>query len=1011
MFVSSEQFSLLKLRWVCAVSALLLCHFVADLQFARAAETNAPPAYTVRVFETEAGLPQNSIISMAQTRDGYLWLGTINGLARFDGQRCTVFDEENTPGLKSSPIMVLFEDSHGNLWIGTQTAGTVIMRNGRIIVPGKGELPAGGIERRLIAMCEDADGAVWLYHANGELWRYLDGNLRRFVLPADGGQPKSIMKETNGPVWVATSRAQYAIGSIRENTALELPVRENGPTYFAFDSFVPSPRGGYWRLANLEIQKCITNRLDPNFAPVRYPWLLQAREIPAACEDRDGSLLVGTKGVGLFRIGRDGRVTTNEGLSNDTILSLLLDREGTLWVGTDGGGLNRVRRQRFESVEATVQNWTVQSVCEDRQGGLWIGSHGSGLSYWKNGTNRLYGAEYVRTVFVDHAGRVWVGTDDSGLFQVQGDKFLRVNGNGLINSQVQAIHQDRSGTLWFGTLSGLISWDERDWKRYTTKDGLASEVITAIADDKEGNLWIGTRGGGISRLRDGRFTSFRKTDGLPSDDISSLWSDADGVLWIGTFSSGLARLQNGRCTRYTTQDGLSSKYLGYIVEDSDGNLWIGSNHGVLRIPKHALNDFANGSTKSIPCRAYGRSDGLPTPECTTGSQPGALLGHDGKLWLPTIKGLVFVDPKQLTPNTNPPPVTIDAVLIDDEPVIPGSAKGEREVIMRPGQEHLEIQYSSLNLSAPERARFRYHLEGYEKDWTEAGNTRVAHYRKLPPGQYTFHVMACNEDVVWNEVGSSLLVIVQTPFWKKWWFSTATAVCVFALIAGIVRYVSTQKLLRQVALLKQQEALEKERARIARDIHDQVGASLTQVALLGELVEADKDAPEEIESHAKQISQTARETTRALDEIVWTVNPQNDTLEGLVNYICKYAQDYLAVAGVRYRFELPAELPTRSIAPDVRHNVFLASKEAVTNIVRHAKASEARIRMRVETNSFTLEIEDNGRGLGGLDQEAAARRNGLKNMRKRMEDIGGTFDIKSGNDGGALVCLSVPLKSE
>jgi signal transduction histidine kinase len=336
---------------------------------------------------------------------------------------------------------------------------------------------------------------------------------------------------------------------------------------------------------------------------------------------------------------------------------------------------------------------------------------------------------------------------------------------------------------------------------------------------------------------------------------------------------------------------------------------------------------------------------------------------------------------------------------------------EPDVMLEPGDDRIEIYYSSLNLAAPERARFRYWLEGWEKDWIEADTTRVARYSKLPAGAYTFHVTASNEDGVWNENGASFaLTVLPTPppFWRTWWFLTFGPLVLIAAIIGIVYYISTQKLQQQLGVLRQQEALQKERARIARDIHDQVGASLTQVALLGELVETDKNLPEEVELHGRQISQTARETTRALDEIVWTVNPQNDTLEGLVNYICKNAQDYLAVAGVRYRFDVPSRVPALPLPPDVRHNVFLASKEAVTNIVKHAKATSAWLRMKLENDVFTVEIEDNGRGVAGLDLNAPRVRNGLKNMQKRMEDVSGTFHLGPGSEGGALVRLTVPL---
>jgi len=300
------------------------------------------------------------------------------------------------------------------------------------------------------------------------------------------------------------------------------------------------------------------------------------------------------------------------------------------------------------------------------------------------------------------------------------------------------------------------------------------------------------------------------------------------------------------------------------------------------------------------------------------------------------------------------------------------------------------------------------LAGYEWERTESGNPRVARYSKLPPAHYRFQVTACNEDGVWNEAGSALALMVQPPFWRTWWFLAGTAVGFLGTIIGLVHYFSTQKLQRQLENLRQREAIERERARIARDIHDQLGASLTQVSMLGELVESDKSFPVEVEAHARQICQTARETTRALDEIVWTVNPSNDTLDGLITYVCKNAQDYLAMAGLRYRLDVPAQLPDAPISPEARHNLFLASKEAITNVVRHAQASSVWIRLRLEPPTFSLEIEDNGRGVAGRDEKTAQWRNGLRNMRKRMEDIGGSFFIGPAPGGGTLVRLSAPF---
>jgi signal transduction histidine kinase len=448
-----------------------------------------------------------------------------------------------------------------------------------------------------------------------------------------------------------------------------------------------------------------------------------------------------------------------------------------------------------------------------------------------------------------------------------------------------------------------------------------------------------------------------------------------------------------------------------LVEDGQGYLWIGSNAGIMRMQKKELNAFAHGLTAFIPCRAYGKPDGLPTRECTLGSQPAACCSRDGKLWFPTVKGLVSVHPAQLNPNPYPPPVMIEDALIDGQSQNTNAlcAWLPQLLIVPAGKERLEIHYTSLNLAAPDKGRFKYRMEGYETAWTEAGNSRVARYSKVPPGNYRFQVMACNEDGVWNERGATLALTVVPPLWRTWWFISAVAAGLLGTVIAVVHYLSTQKLQRQLERLKHQEALQKERSRIAQDIHDQLGASLTQVSLLSELVESDKDRPEEVEGHARQISQTACETTRVLDEIVWAVNPANDTLDGLITYVSKYAQEYLSVAGLRYRQDIPAQLPSVVIPPEFRHHIFLAFKEAVTNIVRHAAASAVWVRLRLAPATFILEIQDNGRGIVGLDEKVTQSRNGLRNMRKRMEGIGGGFAISPAPEGGTLVGLTAPLQ--
>ncbi|MCL5096049.1 MAG: histidine kinase [Candidatus Omnitrophica bacterium] len=1008
------------------------------------ASFEADNPYIIDSWSVDDGLPQSTVTSILQSRDGYLWFGTINGLVRFDGQRFTVFDEYNTPGLNSSWIVQLFEDSQGRLWIGTETAGVVMIKDGQVnrlgigqagaetagaVVIKDGQAGRSGIgqatsEKRLASVCEDSEGAVWLYTADGQIWRYGKGRFDNTFLFGQGfhASYRAIIAEPSGPVWVATDRSQSAVGSVLDPGSIELPIEENMPVR-RLDYLLSSPSGGYWRLADGRVQKCRTNTVERDFGP--YPW--GSAPVRAACEDRQGNLVVGTQGSGVFWFddqGRASRLSTKQGLSSDVILALCVDREGNLWVGTDGGpdskGLNRVKRRSFAVLDVSRGPFgnAVQSACEDDQGGLWIGSIGGGITYWKGSVQQHYGfnqglaSTNVWSVYVARNGDVWAGTWGAGLFrfQKQNGLFQRAAGPEATQRFIHAIYQDHSGALWVGTQNGLGRLDTNGWTMFTSANGLSADEVQAIAEDDRGNLWIGTVGGGLNRLHDGQFSAYHKQDGLPSEDISALYVDRDGILWIGTSGSGLARWQDGKVTRLTTRDGLLSNSINFMIQDDHGCLWIGSNAGIMRVQKRELNDFAAGRTTFVSCRAYGKPDGLPTRECTFGSQPAGCLGRDGRLWFPTSRGLVTVDPTQLHPNIHPPPVIIESVLINGQLQNTNALCTEvaQPVVIPPGKERLEIRYTSLNLSAAERARFKYRLEGHETDWTQAGNSHVARYSRLPPGRYNFQVKACNEDGVWNETGSTLALIVEPPYWRTWWFLSLSTACILGMIIGIVHYLSTQKLQRQLERLAQQEALSKDRSRIAQDIHDQLGASLTQVSLLSEIVQSDKDNPGEVESHARQIYQTTRETTRVLDEIVWAVNPSNDTLDSLVSYACKYAQDFLSMAGLRYRLDVPTQLPAIVIPPEFRHNVFLAFREAITNVVRHAAASSVWIRLRLDSATFILEIEDNGRGIRGLDEKAARTRNGLRNMRRRMEGIGGSFALDSGPEGGALVRLTAPL---
>ena len=971
-------------------AGLPLCLFALVLSAAAGTPAESNPPFIVDSWTVEngpgKGPPDNEIISVLQTHDGYLWLGTLHGLVRFDGIKFTVFNVNNTPGLISDRIVYLYEDKQTNLWVGTESSGLLRMRDGVVQKFDPGE--AAG---KIIYADEDAAGTVWFCTDNGYIFGIRDGKLspppatfstqllyyRAFRLRVSAANPVS---------WdLQNGRVKYTRGDMPEKDCGAYPWQFN-PVFTYF-------------------------RSSAGIVPIQFD-----ANVMAVCLDSDGNLIVGTHDDGIYWYDVDGNfrhISAVDGLSDKTVLSAFVDRAGNLWIGTDGGGLDRIKRKMFSTPAGFPAN-DVQSLSADANGGLWMAFNAAGVSHWDetNGLKNLAigRASNAWTVLVDRQQQVWAGTRDEGLFQLRGGRFQPAPGAAILGLAIFALFEGQDGQLWAGTQNGLANFDGQKWKLFTTRDGLSDNSIRAIAEDASGNLWVGTASSGLNSFKDGKFIAHHAAaNGLPGDDISCLYAEEEGVLWVGTGGHGLARLENGKWARYATTNGLVSDSINYITEDDAGYLWIGCNAGLMRLPRKSLNDFAAGRTNVISCRTYGKADGLPTRECSAGSQPATCRTSDGKLWFPTIKGLASVDPADLKPSPRSPLLMIESIIVDrrEQKTNQLLSTWLPSITIPPGSEELEIHYTALSFSAPELVRFRCWLENHETTWSEASEERVARYPKLPPGHYTFHVKASNEDNVWSGDNAAVLVVIVRPlFWQTGWFRLVVIVFVLGMVAAGVRYISTQKLQRQLQSLRQREALERERARIARDLHDQLGANLTQVALLGEMAEADKDAPSEVESHAQQISQTARETTRSLDEIVWVVNPANDTLDGLVNYAGKYAQEYLALAGLRCRAHFPAQLPAMTIPPEVRHNVFLAFKEAIHNIVKHAQATEARIRLRLEPGRFILEVEDNGRGMG--NQPAPQNRNGLRNMKKRMDDIHGDFSISGGADGGTVVRLKIPI---
>jgi signal transduction histidine kinase len=447
----------------------------------------------------------------------------------------------------------------------------------------------------------------------------------------------------------------------------------------------------------------------------------------------------------------------------------------------------------------------------------------------------------------------------------------------------------------------------------------------------------------------------------------------------------------------------------------------------LRASKADLNRCADGELKSVRCLSYGKAEGLASEKCSGGFQPGVCKTADGRLWFPTTKGLAIIDPGNFTTNTVPPPVVIEELLVEGQPVkFQGPKAADRGadsasvLQIPPGKQRFELRYTGLSFAAPDKVRFKYRLEGLESEWGEAGTKRVAQYSYLPPGTYNFRVIACNNDDVWNEEGASLSFRVLPHVWQAWWFKIALAVAAAGAVAVVAISVTRRRVRWRLGQLEQQRALERERSRIARDIHDDLGASLTRITLLSQSVRSELESGHRAGADVDQIYSTARELTRSMDEIVWAVNPQHDTLDSLVTYLGRFAQHFLSAAGIRCRLDVPLDLPALALTAEIRHNVFLAFKEALHNVVKHAKATEVRLSLELRPEGFMLVIADNGRGFTWHPGQDPATEpddghrlvsgNGLTNMQKRLEEIGGCCGWDTAPGEGTRAKLVVVVKA-
>jgi ligand-binding sensor domain-containing protein/signal transduction histidine kinase len=988
--------------------------------------------YHAEIWTTDRGLPQNTIQCLLQSRNGYLWVGTPSGLARFDGLRFASFDRNNTPALNSDDILCLAQGVDDILWIGTSD-GLVRFKEHRFKRFTTTELIPGLPTQQVFAVCPEPAGGVWL-GANGLLAHLQDG---RFTVVTNlGSRICSILQDQAGCLWVGTAQAvlrreaetnewspvylsefspggfdksvyQERSGSLWFGNEVGLWRYEKGQhsVYRAkqglsgglVKGFAQDPSGDIWVVAGHRLHRL----RDGRFSRVGVEAGLPDDGVSCVWPDREGNIWVGTSRSGLVRLHPCQFVTYNsrDGLADDKVVSISASPDGILWFATDAG-LSRFSNEKFSTLTAPpspdIVEWNaLRSVLADGSGEVWAGGQalftvkGERLECWEPRAQRFF--RFVDSLYRDSAGALWA-TTESGLWRLKGTERDLYTVPGWTN-----IFNDGARP---GELAGCtVHTNAPPWPR-----------PLGVLEDRQGNLWIGSKGAGLHCFHNGQFTSFTTANGLTSEYAGPLKADPDGTLWVGS-DRGLNRLKDGCITRYTTAEGLAENIVGNLLEDDQGWLWTMGHRGLHRMLKQELIEFAEGKRSGITAISYGTADGMLSAEANVGYFPNACQTADGLLWFPTTRGVLVVEPHLLETRDVPPPVVLEQVLADGEIIYGDGARPAVKAHLAPGRARLlEFHYTASLFHAPEQVRFKYKLEGHDSQWGEAGTRRTAVYTDVAPGKYRFRVLALSPQGLESENPAEFAFSLAPHLYQTRWFYALTAL-------GAVLSVGSLHRLRVVRLARRQQLeheleLALERERIAKDMHDDLGASLTQIGLLSEHARRNTTDPPAVAADIEKIATATRQTAQAAEEMVWVMSQRHDTLESLATYLCQLAREYLEPSGIRCRLDVPAQLPDVRVPSETRHNIVLFVKEALNNTVKHSAAREVWLALKVADHTLTLALLDDGCGFemspSSIKSHPFPNGNGLHNLRKRAEAMGGQFELRSHPGQGTCVKAIIRL---
>ena len=747
--------------------------------------TSLKSEYSLDSWTIEEGFPAFSISGIAQSKSGYIWLATNEGVIRFDGIQFTKIKNHSHEDI-STDIVKMVQHKDGKLWLCMYDCSLVLFTPDSLGgVFTYHPLPQKEFNSDISNIFFDCKNNMWIVRESKLYFltsTYSNNSTPQLIDSSKGCYGEivnSVFEDSSNAIFVSTS--MKPVNLFYKQPIGFLNIKRNRDTHFtqvinsiSIHSILQTSKNSHMLGSNLGLFVLSSEKIVPYFVKQKNSTF----NIKSIIQDSEKKIWFGSEENGLYQIA-DGtlrRFSLKEGLSSNRVISLFVDRENSIWIGTRGGGLNRLKRKKVSTYtkENGLPENNIASVFEDSKKTLWVGTKTGGISHLVNqkwttfSTRNGLAGNLVRAIIEDEKHTMWLGTDN-GISHYQNNIFHNYNNlNELLNNQIRVLYKSKKNNLlWAGKstsgFSKFIPKNNPAFINYVAQfNAVNTNTIRGIIENSSGDIWIATRGG-LQFLKKDSLQLFTSENGLPNNDIMSLYSDSNNTLWIGTYNGGLSHFKNNTFHNYTTKNGLFDNVIYHILEDDFGNLWFGCNKGIFTIPKKQFDEFDERKIPALTPVSYGISDGMLSVECNGGSQPSCWKGHDGKLYFATMGGVAIVDPKNITKNSLPPPVAIEKIIVNDDTL---SFASSHE--LSAGKKKLEFHYTALSLLAPEKNQFKYKLDGFDENWINAGTRRKAYYTNIPAGEYTFRVIACNNDGVWNEQGASMNITIPSHWWEIIW---------------------------------------------------------------------------------------------------------------------------------------------------------------------------------------------------------------------------------------------------